>query len=293
MPIRLVVTDMDNTLYSWVNYIVPAVEAMVEAVCRATGYPKIRVVQSLKKVYEHYESNEYPFALQESSLFRDFPDFGSFDQLVIRPAREAFSQARRRYLEPFPGVVSTLQELKSRGVMVAALTDAPRNPAEQRARLMKLDEHLDALYTLPGFDFPADERGTALVSRVILQKAERGEYRPKCRVEELPREWEKPDERGLRKILSDFGVAPEETLVIGDSLKKDIAVARRVGAVDAFAEYGTYYSREYRERLDIVSADAITRRHAASITEGDTHVPQTATHHLSNFSQVLELVEGS
>lgn len=69
MPIRLVVTDMDNTLYSWVNYIVPAVEAMVEAVCRATGYPKIRVVQSLKKVYEHYESNEYPFALQESSLF--------------------------------------------------------------------------------------------------------------------------------------------------------------------------------------------------------------------------------
>ena len=31
MPIKLVVTDMDNTLYSWVDYIVPAVEAMVDS----------------------------------------------------------------------------------------------------------------------------------------------------------------------------------------------------------------------------------------------------------------------
>jgi FMN phosphatase YigB (HAD superfamily) len=292
VPIRLVVTDMDNTLYSWVNYIVPAVEAMVEAVCRATGYPKIRVIQSLKKVYEKYESNEYPFALQESGLFReDFPDFGSFDKLVIVPGREAFAAARKRYLEPFPGVVETLAELKRRGVKVAALTDAPRNPAEQRARLMKLDEHLDALYTLPGFDFPADATGAALVSQAILKKDERGEYRAKCRVEALPRDYEKPDERGLRRILEDFGVPAEQALVVGDSLKKDVAVARRVGAVDAFAEYGTYYSREYRERLDIVSAEAITRRHAASVTEGDTHQPRSATHHLSNFAQVLRLVE--
>jgi phosphoglycolate phosphatase-like HAD superfamily hydrolase len=86
----------------------------------------------------------------------DFPDFGSFDKLVIVPGRVAF------------GVVATLAELKRRGVKVAALTDAPRNPAEQRARLMKLDEHIDALYTLPGFDFPADATGAALVSEAIL-----------------------------------------------------------------------------------------------------------------------------
>ena len=45
--IRLVVTDMDGTLYSWVDYIVPAVEALVDSVCRATGWPRLRVVQSL------------------------------------------------------------------------------------------------------------------------------------------------------------------------------------------------------------------------------------------------------
>lgn len=285
---------MDNTLYSWVNYIVPAVEAMVDAVVRATGFTRIKVVQSLKAVYEKYESNEYPFALQESSLFKEhFPEFGSFDKLVILPAREAFAQARRRYLEPFPGVIDTLTELKRRGIPVAALTDAPRNPAEQRARKMKLDELLDALYTLPGFDFPANEQGQTLVSRAIVEKDVRGEYRADCKVIELPREYEKPNEKGYLQICEDFGVEPKDTLFIGDSLKKDVAVAKKVGAVDAYAEYGTYYSREYRERLDIISAEAITRRHAASVTEGDAHTPRSATHHLSNFSQVLRIVDES
>ena len=87
MAIRLVVTDMDNTLYSWIDYVVPAVEAMVDAVVRSTSLPRLRVVQSLKAVYTKYESNEYPFALQESSICAQFPEFGSFYKLVIEPSQ--------------------------------------------------------------------------------------------------------------------------------------------------------------------------------------------------------------
>src|SRR4051794_39592899 len=144
MAVRLVVTDMDNTLYSWVDYIVPAIEALVDAVCRATGLPPLRVIQSLKEVYARYESNEYPFVLQESSLFQEFPEFGSFDRLVITPARAAFAEARRKYLRPYPGVLETLEALKRRGVPVGALTDAPRNPAEDRAREKGVDTPLGA-----------------------------------------------------------------------------------------------------------------------------------------------------
>ena len=284
---------MDNTLYSWVNYIVPAVEGMVEAVCRATGFPEIKVVQSLKAVYTKYESNEYPFALQESSIFAEFPDFGSFDKLVILPAMTAFNEARRRYLEPYPGVLETLRGLAERKVPVVALTDAPRNPAEQRVRRMDLDDHLAALYTLPGFQFPATAEGLPLISRAIVRKEEKGEYRARCKVVELPRDHEKPDPRGLLKVCADFGVNPAEALLIGDSVRKDVAVARKVGAVDAWAEYGTYTSREYRERLEIVSAPEITRRHAASVLEDEAHQTLSASHHLSNFSQVLRIVDAA
>jgi FMN phosphatase YigB (HAD superfamily) len=292
VPVKLVVTDMDNTLYSWVDYIVPAVEAMVDSICLATGFPRIKVVQSLKQVYERYESNEYPFALQESSIFSEFPEFKSFDKLVIQPAREAFSSARRKYLKPYRGVIETLEKLKERRIAVVALTDAPRNPAEFRAKRMGFDQHLTALYTLPGFEFPAAPDGKKLIAPDILRKDERGDYRAACPVIELARDCEKPNPKGLDQILRTYSAKPAETLVIGDSLRKDIAVAREVGAIDCWAEYGTYVSMEYRERLDIISADSITQRHAASVHE-DRKAEAQPSHSLSNFSQVLKIIDAA
>lgn len=289
MSIRLVVTDMDNTLYSWVDYIVPAVEAMVDAVQRATGFPRIQVVQALKEVYGKYESNEYPFALQESALYKAFPEFGSFDKLVIEPARAAFSYARRKYLVPYKGVRETLAKLKEQRVVVVALTDAPMNPAQGRVKALGLDDVLTALFTMPGFEFPKGADGAPLVAAEIIQKSENGGYEAKCPTIELPRDWEKPNPAGLKKILSTYGVSPAEVLVVGDSVKKDIAVAQAVGCHDAWAEYGTYVSTEYRERLDIISSPAITRRHAAHVLEAGVQ-PVKPTRALSNFSQVLELV---
>ena len=81
-------------------------------------------------------------------------------------------------------------------------------------------------------------------------------------------------------------------LVVGDSLKKDVALARRVGAVDCWAEYGTYVPEEYLERLNIVSARSITRRHAASVLDRDAdQPPSAATHSLSNFWQLLSIID--
>ena len=188
-------------------------------------------------------------------------------------------------------MVETLTELKQRGLPVVALTDAPRNPAEYRVRAMGLDGLLSGLYTLPGFKFPA-AAGEKLIAADILRKDERGDYRAACPVTEFPRRFEKPDPQGYLKICRAFRVKPEQTLMIGDSLHKDIAVARAVGAVDCWAEYGTYVSREYRERLDIISAKAITRRHAASVLEGPAErKQQAATHTLSNFGQILPIID--
>ena len=279
--IRAVVTDMDNTLYSWVDYIVPCLEAMVESLCRTTGFPRIRVVQALKEVYERYESNEYPFAIQESTLFQAFPDFDSFDNLVIAPAREAFSVARRRYLRPYRGVVETLDELKRLGVPVVALTDAPRNPAERRVLRMGLDQRLRAIYTLPAFPFP--DTG---VAREILEREKGGGVRLACPVVELPREHEKPDLRGFLKVCADLEVDPKEVMFVGDSQTKDVAIAQATGALDAWAEYGTYVSVEYRERLAVISAPSATRRHLQHAAS-QARAPSVR---LSGFDQVLKLV---
>jgi phosphoglycolate phosphatase len=139
---------------------------------------------------------------------------------------------------------------------------------------------------MPGFEFPSSQEGEVLVNPRIAALERAGHYRAPLPVVELPRDHEKPDPRGLLRICEDHGVSPEQVLVIGDSVRKDVGVARQVGARALWAEYGTYVSIEYRERLDVISAPAITRRHAASLIEGDegSGPPVEA---ISNFSGVL------
>jgi len=280
--IRAVVTDLDNTLYPWVDYIVPALEAMVDSLASTTGLPRVRIVQSLKAVYSHYESNEYPFAIQESEIFKPYEsDFDSFNALVLDPARLAFKAARDRYLKPYPGVRETLDALRARGLAVVGLTDAPRNAAELRLKHLRLDGHFDALYTLPRFPLPEN------VAPEIRRKEEAGHYRSRTPVVELPREAEKPNPAGLRRILGDLGRGGGEVLYVGDNVKKDMPVAMACGAVGVWAEYGTYVSKEYRDRLAVISATKVTQRHVADESQGRWPLA------ISSFTQVLEILDGA
>jgi phosphoglycolate phosphatase len=280
--IRAVVTDLDNTLYPWVDYIVPSLEAMVASLAATTGLPRVRLVQALKAVYSKYESNEYPFAIQESGIFEPYAaDFDSFNALVLRPAREAFRAAREKYLRPYPGVRETLDALRERGLKVVGLTDAPRNAAELRLKHLRLDGHFDALYTMPGYPLPEH------VDPEIRRKEEAGLYRSRTPVVELPHEAEKPSPAGLARILSDFGLSGAEVVYVGDNVKKDMPVAEACGAVGVWAEYGTYVSGEYRERLAIISAKSVTRRHVAD----ETAVRWPLA--ISSFTQVPGLVDGA
>jgi phosphoglycolate phosphatase len=281
--IRAVVTDLDNTLYPWVDYIVPSVEAMVDSLAGTTGLPRVRIVQSLKAVYSKYESNEYPFAIQESELFKPYEaDFDSFNALVLGPARFAFRTARERYLRPYPGVRETLERLRERKLLLIGLTDAPRNAAELRLKWLKLDHHFDALYTLPGYPLPEN------VDPEIRRRDAAGHYRSRVpKVEELPHDCEKPSPDGLRRILEDFDLEPEQVLLVGDNVKKDMPVAQECGALGVWAEYGTYVSSEYRARLSVISAKAVTRRHVADET------PARWPLSISSFTQVIEVLDGA
>jgi FMN phosphatase YigB (HAD superfamily) len=279
---RAVVTDLDNTLYPWVDYIVPSLEAMVDSLTSTTGLPRIRIVQSLKEVYTRYESNEYPFAIQESDIFQPYErDFDSFNKLVVDPARRAFRQARERYLKPYPGVPETLEWIRRRGLVLVALSDAPRNAAELRMKWLELDGHFDALYTLPGYSLPRN------VDPEIRRREEAGHYRSRTPVKELAKEAEKPSPEGLRRILADFGLRGEEVVYVGDSVVKDMPLARSCGALGVWAEYGTYISAEYRERLAVISAKSVTRRHVAE--EGTARWPLS----ISSFVQLREVVDGA
>jgi putative hydrolase of the HAD superfamily len=107
-----------------------------------------------------------------------------------------------RVLTPYPGARETLGELKRRGIPLAIVTDAINGNALARLRRTGLSEFFDHVisYDMTGAKKPA------------------------------------PD--AFLLALEKLGTRPPETLLVGDSLRRDIAPARALGMITAYARYG-------------------------------------------------------
>ena len=76
---RAVVTDLDNTLYSWVDYIVPSLEAMVASLMETTGRPRIAYYDGVNSSVLYYAwSNASPLTAAATIGFTG--DFSSFSR---------------------------------------------------------------------------------------------------------------------------------------------------------------------------------------------------------------------
>ncbi|WP_231591776.1 HAD family hydrolase [Methanosarcina sp. WH1] len=125
---------------------------------------------------------------------------------------EIYDREKLQNLELYPGVRDTLEELKKLGLRLAIITDSDRYHA--RARLMKVGL-LDSFELLVS----ADMTGT-----------------------------KKPDPAHFLFALDILGLKPEESLVVGDSIKRDMAPARRLGLKTAYASYGDWRPTEETEQ---------------------------------------------
>jgi putative hydrolase of the HAD superfamily len=107
-----------------------------------------------------------------------------------------------RVLSPYPGVRETLGELRRRGIPLAIVTDAINGNALARLRKVGLAEYFDHVIS---FDMTGAK---------------------------------KPAPDAFLLALKKLGTLPSETLLVGDSLRRDIAPARQLGIITAYAKYG-------------------------------------------------------
>jgi putative hydrolase of the HAD superfamily len=135
-----------------------------------------------------------------------------FTEQAYRRCCEIYDREKLQNLELYPGVRDTLGELTKLGIRLAVITDADRYHA--RARLTKV-ELLDSFELLVS----ADMTGT-----------------------------KKPDPAHFLFALDALGLNPEESLVVGDSIKRDMAPARRLGLKTAYASYGDWRPAEETEK---------------------------------------------
>lgn len=121
---------------------------------------------------------------------------------------EIYEREKLQSLELYPGVKDTLDELKKQGLKLAVITDADSYHALARLKRVEL---LDSFDTLTA----ADMTGT-----------------------------KKPDPAHFLFALRALNAKPEESLVVGDSIRRDIVPARKLGLKTAYASYGDWRPAE-------------------------------------------------
>jgi phosphoglycolate phosphatase-like HAD superfamily hydrolase len=237
---RLLITDLDNTLYDWVTFYARAFRGMTDSLVALLGIPRDQLLDEFKAIHQACNNSEQPFAaLDLPSVRKAFPG-ESRERLAARLAGpfEVFNAERRARLRLYDGVKSTLSLLKSDGVRIVGYTEAIAVNAWYRLRLLEIQDLFSRLYALDGDLAPHPNPGHAELHAP-----------PPDRVVSVPRTERKPNPKLLLHICASEGFAPGDACYIGDSPARDIAMAKRAGVAAVLARYGQTHDEDDWELL--------------------------------------------
>ena len=239
---KMLVCDLDNTLYDWVRYFVPSFYAMVDAAVEIMDCERDRLLDDFCKVHQSHHDSEQPFALLETDTVRQRYQgvpFSVVAKTLILPFMPSTLPASG-ICNFIRAVLETLGALTRSGVTLVAHTES---------RLYGAIDRLDRL-DLIGFFRRVYCRERSVTVHPDAQAHERWIAKiPADKVRELSHHQVKPDPDVLLEICCAEGASPEETAYVGDSIARDVMMARRAGVFAIWAAYGATHDPSMYDAL--------------------------------------------
>lgn len=282
--VSTVITDMDNTLYNWVEMWYQSFSAMLQELIAVSGIDQATLEAEIRQVYQKHGTSEYRFLIQELPSLK-VQQFGENSIERYQSAIQAYEEACKGSLCFYPLVMETLEEIKARGCQIVAYTESMAYYTLLRVKNLHLDGLLDYVFSPSDHDTPLS--GTA---GEIHQYS--SEYlAPKRTIHRnIPLGELKPNPKVLLDIIVDVGASVNQTIYVGDNLMKDIAMAQSASVTDVLAKYGEAQQTEAYQLLRRVShwtQKDVERE--KTLIEGDEIL---ATYVLKNsFSELLDHFE--
>lgn len=244
-PVKLVITDMDNTLAPFGHYFAQGVKKGISELSQKTNIPEQKLYESIGRQMEIHRSHDYPWSLEialKDQLKVGKPDgmsVADFRSKIVEPFWSTIDKTLSERHSVFPTVNETLQVLKDRNIPVAVLSDAPAFVGLRRLTNLGLDkQHIERLYALNNWKIPEGLSAEMLAAGHERINGMLGISNGLKEIRLLPAAAEKPHVDGFNALLKEYKVRPSETLMIGDSRVKDVGVAYNAGSRAIWAEYG-------------------------------------------------------
>jgi FMN phosphatase YigB (HAD superfamily) len=278
------ICDLDNTLYDWVGYFVPSFYAMADKIVELIDCDRDRLLDDFRSVHIERSDSEHSFAALEVDIIKEH--FRSFTPAQIAeqidPALHAFNSSRKSLLHTYEGVRSTLQQMQNSGIRIVAHSEAKFHAVVDRLSRLNLWQFFDKVYCRERSEssHPFPLRAKAVATEFDLHK-----------VRELSHHQRKPSVDVLLEICDREGAAINLTAYVGDSIAKDMAMAKAAGVYAIWAKYGTAFDPSYFEQLVRIShwspeeviREKALRERAARV------VPDATLEH--SFSELVSLLE--
>jgi FMN phosphatase YigB (HAD superfamily) len=250
------ITDLDNTLFDWVDLWYHCFSAMLSRIVEISGVSEEQLKREIRAVHQKHGTSEYSLLIEElPSIQERFA--GQRLTEVFAPAIESYRTERRKRLKLYPGVAETLLAVKGRGARIIGYTESMAFYSNYRLRRLGLDGVLEYVFC------PEDHVLPEGLSAEELRKYPASHYQLRYTIQHYtPRGSKKPDATVLKAILADLNVPEEECIYVGDSLFKDVAMAQDAGVEDVWARYGQAQSRPEYDLLREVThwSDADVQR---------------------------------
>ncbi|WP_082613636.1 HAD family hydrolase [Bosea sp. Root483D1] len=240
----LVVCDLDNTIYDWYSAFLPAFYEMSRIAAEILNCDLDTLLEQLRQVHIRHADVEHPFSLLETKIVQERAELEGQDTILtlLDEAFHAFNRIRKANLKPFPGSIEALRYLSDSDIKIIAYTDSKFFAAAGRVERLNIGEIFSKIY--------CREKG---VSIIPSNYAGTKKYKIASKIFEIPSHEMKPNPKILLEIASVENVNIDKVIYVGDSISKDILMAKRAGCFAVWAKYGTHTDREMYEKLVRIS----------------------------------------
>jgi FMN phosphatase YigB (HAD superfamily) len=278
----VLITDMDNTLFDWVELWLACFSPMLDEIVDISGIPREKLIPEISVVHQKHGTSEYSFLIEEIPSLQPLLK-GRSATAVFARAIEIYRKQRRQHLKLYPTVAETLLKIKGRGAIIIGYTESMAFYSNYRLRRLGLDGVLDYVFV------PQDHVLPAGLSAENLRRYPAQHYELQHTQQHFtPRGSKKPDTKVLNAIISDLGLSKAECVYVGDNLMKDVAMALDCGVEDVWAKYGQAHRRpEYKLLQEVTHWTPEEVEREQKIKERE-HVSPTHTLE-KEFSELLSL----
>ena len=228
---------------------------MVDRVVEITGCDREKLLDDFREVHQKHGDTEEPFALLETQTIKELYPHASAKVILqtLDPAFHAFNSARKKSLKLHAHVPETLELLTDSGIKIVAHTESKLYGVVDRFNRLDLFPYFSKVYCRERSQspHPIPEIGVEWLQRV-----------PTDLFIELSHHQTKPDPSVLLEICAREGISAEETSYVGDSIARDILMAKRADIFSIWAAYGAQHDAEQYSKLLRIShwtSDEISR----------------------------------